>query len=581
MADQLYFSRDTRFFVQFRATADNTEDAANLGKGAFWEIPILDGYSFSQTTNTSEITLAEMESTAGISRRGRRMFTDSLAPAEWSFSSYIRPFESTAPSLSSGVGVKRADSASEGHGVEEVLWAHMFGADAYTLTGGFTRAASAVSGPVLTPKAGSSSDATMEIVTTESNRSALNSLVFWFLIDTDATNPLVYRLPEAVVNEVSIDFDVDGIATLNWSGFAKEINDVSDNVCIADGNTSSPSALAGATDRVDSGGDPVIGDLWINTLNSRSVHWLTAINTSGTHTATQAIDEGISSTKNFIRNRLTSVSIETADAADKVSGTFPGAIATISAIDVTNEVITTSTPHNFKTGDQVHITGCTGNVDLNGSHKFVRVGDETSTYAGTTNTTTEFALFDSKVEAEALGNAGGLVAIAAGTYNANTGTVANGKYSLTLTGGSFTISNNVTYLVPEELGAINKPLEHVTGTRTATAAATCYLTLDDAAGEVGLNGTSRQFFTDMVGTNALAKVVNKFKVTMDVGGSAACVSTGTDAGFQLILPAAHIEVPTHSIEDIISLETNMQALPTSLGDADEIETITYFPPSSY
>ena len=576
MSDQLYFSRDTRFFVQFRATADNTELAADLGKGAFWEIPILDGYSFSQTTNTSEITLAEMESTAGISRRGRRMFTDSLAPAEWSFSTYIRPFESTSPSLSSGVGVKRADSASEGHGVEEVLWAHMFGADAYSLTGGFTRAADAVSGAVLTPGAD-----TMSIVITESNRSALNSLVFWFMIDTDATNPLVYRLPEAVVNEVSIDFDVDGIATLNWSGFAKEINDVSDNVCIADGNTSSPSALAGATDRVDSGGDPVIGDLWINTLNSRSVHWITAVNTSGTHTATQAIDEAISSTKNFIRNRLTSVGIEAATAADKVTGTFPGAFATISAIDTTNEVLTTSTPHNLTTGDQVYITGCTGNTDLNGTHHFVRVGDETSTYNGGTNATTEFALFGTKAQAENLGNATGLVAIGTGSYDANTGTVANGKYSLTLTGGSFTIANNVTYLVPEELGVINKPLEHVTGTRTATAAATCYLTLDDAAGEVGMNGTSRQFFTDMVGTNALAKVVNKFKVTMDIGGSAACVSTGTDAGFQLILPAAHIEVPTHSIEDIISLETNMQALPTSLGDADEIETITYFPPSSY
>jgi len=576
MADQLYFSRDTRFFVQFRATADNTEDAANLGKGAFWEIPILDGYSFSQTTNTSEITLAEMESTAGISRRGRRMFTDSLAPAEWSFSSYIRPFESTAPSLSSGVGVKQADSASEAHGVEEVLWAHMFGADAYTLTGGFTRAANAVSGAVLTPGAD-----TMAVVTTESNRSALNSLVFWFMIDTDATNPLVYRLPEAVVNEVSVDFDVDGIATLNWSGFAKEIQDKSDNVCIADGNTASPPALAGATDRVDSGGDPVIGDLWINTLNSRSVHWITAVNTSGTHTATQAIDEAIDSTKNFIRNRLTSVGIEAATAADKVTGTFPGAFATISAIDVTNEVITTSTPHNFKTGDQVYITGCTGNTDLNGTHHFVRVGDETGTYNGGTNATTEFALFSTKANAENLGSATGLVAIGTGSYNANTGTAANGKYSLTLTGGSFTIANNVTYLVPEELGVINKPLEHVTGTRTATAAATCYLTLDDASGEVGMNGTSRQFFTDMVSTNALAKVVNKFKITMDVGGSAACVSTGTDAGFQLILPAAHIEVPTHSIEDIISLETNMQALPTSLGDADEIETITYFPPSSY
>ena len=99
MAQQLYFSRDTRMFVQFRNPADNTETAAKLGLGALWEIPVLDGYSFSQTTNTSEITLAEMESTAGISRRGKRVFTDSLAPAEWSFSTYIRPFKSLAGSV--------------------------------------------------------------------------------------------------------------------------------------------------------------------------------------------------------------------------------------------------------------------------------------------------------------------------------------------------------------------------------------------------------------------------------------------------------------------------------------------------
>ena len=129
MAEQLYFSRDTRMFIQFRNTTDNTENAADLGKGALWEIPILDGYSFSQTTNTSEITLNEMESSAGISRRGRRMFTDSLAPAEWTFSTYIRPFKSLAGSV--GTNVKAADSAGEGHAVEEVLWASMFGADTY------------------------------------------------------------------------------------------------------------------------------------------------------------------------------------------------------------------------------------------------------------------------------------------------------------------------------------------------------------------------------------------------------------------------------------------------------------------
>ena len=154
---------------------------------------------------------------------------------------------------------------------------------------------------------------------------------------------------------------------------------------------------------------------------------------------------------------------------------------------------------------------------------------------------------------------------------------ANGKYSLTLTGGSFNIGNNITYLVPEELGAINKPLEHVTGTRTATGNATCYLTLEDTDSSAG---TSRQFFNDLVGTNAMNKVVNKFKVTMHIGGSAA-TGNNTDPALKIIFPTAHIEVPTHSVEDIISLETNFTALPTDFGSADEITELRYYPPATY
>ena len=76
------------------------------------------------------------------------------------------------------------------------------------------------------------------------------------------------------------------------------------------------------------------------------------------------------------------------------------------------------------------------------------------------------------------------------------GMVSNGdgKYSLTMTGGSFTISNNITYLVPDELGFVNKPLEHVTGARNVTGSATCYLTLSDSD---KTSGTSRQFFNDL------------------------------------------------------------------------------------
>ena len=176
-------------FVQFRNPADNTEAAAKLGAGTVWEIPVLDGYSFSQTTNTSEITLAEMESTAGISRRGRRMFTDSLAPAEWSFSTYIRPFQSKAGSATPS-GTVAADSAAETHAVEEVFWAAMFGADTYSTTAGFTRATNpAVSGgPVITPASTSS-----VISIAESNRAAMTGFTIFFMIDTATSHPLVYR----------------------------------------------------------------------------------------------------------------------------------------------------------------------------------------------------------------------------------------------------------------------------------------------------------------------------------------------------------------------------------------------------
>ena len=570
MAQQLYFSRDTRMFVQFRNTTDNTELAADLGKGSLWEIPILDGYSFSQTTNTSEITLAEMESTAGVSRRGRRMFTDSLAPAEFSFSTYIRPFKSLGQNNVTS-GVKSADTADyvAVHSIEESLWAAMTGADKYIANSNlmsFRRNVNPVSGSesdVITPTATEST-----IVFTESNRSAMHSFVIYFLIDTATSNPLLYRLPESVINEVSIDFDVDGIATLNWTGFAKEVQDRSGRVHI-------DSEIPLGTDTTNDGVAMALGDVWLDTDNGRAFHIVnTDPGNSNPCTMTQAIDEATTSTANFIRNRLTSVSIEAADATDKVAGTFPGQHAVISAVDVSGgtDKITTSTAHGFTTGDQVRISGITGSsgtaADLNGTH-----------YVNVTSTT-QFKLYTSEsaaITGHATTGLTDLDALNAGA-TLTSSVVANGKYSLTLTGGSFNIGNNITYLVPEELGAINKPLEHVTGTRTATGNATCYLTLEDT--DI-TNGTSRQFFNDMVGTGAMGKVVNKFKVVMDIGGSAAAAASTTDPAVKITFPTAHIEVPTHSVEDVISLETNFTALPTDFGSADEITSVIYYPPATY
>ena len=190
MADTLYFSRDTKVFVKIGS--------------AIWEMPVLDGFSFSQATNASEITLNEMADTSGNSRRGRQMFTDSYAPAEWSFSTYMRPFKA------SGSG-NADDTQNSHHAVEEVLWALMVGDAAYASYDftGFTR------------------DTTdLDIAFTSSNKTTLGEAdIFFVMGGAGSGTKTTYKIAGCVVNEASLDFDIDGIATINWSGFGKIITE--------------------------------------------------------------------------------------------------------------------------------------------------------------------------------------------------------------------------------------------------------------------------------------------------------------------------------------------------------------------
>ena len=137
MADNMFFSRDTKFLIRIGSDV--------------WELTILDGFSFSQATNTTEVTLNEMSSGSNNSRRGRKMFTDSYAPAEWSFSTYARPFKSA------GSGTKAASGISgDTHAVEEVLWALMVGDAAYASSSG-SGAVTAIDG-IVVPSALASAD---------------------------------------------------------------------------------------------------------------------------------------------------------------------------------------------------------------------------------------------------------------------------------------------------------------------------------------------------------------------------------------------------------------------------------------
>lgn len=417
MAQQLYFSRDTKVYIEF--------------DGTVWDLPVLDGFSFSQATNSSEITLAEMENSDGASRRGRRMFNDSLAPAEWSFSTYVRPF------TSAGSGTEVADTAAEVHAVEEVLWAAMAGANAY-VNNAFQYGATAV----VTPGANNSA-----VSFAASNRSSLATFNIYFVVGND--NRKVYKLRDCVVGEASVDFDIDGIATINWSGSGAEIVDMKDNL---------HSQAAAPTVSADS---VVEGNVWLDSDDSYKLYVCTD-DTDGAEVFSSRISEAILSTSNFIRNRLTQLTV----------------------------VPTTQDPD----------------------------GDGTNELAA--------------------------------------------SYDMTLTGGNITISNNITYITPEELGTVNVPIGHVTGTRSVSGSFTCYLSLDTVASD-----NSTNFWSDLKSITSV--ITNSFALTFKIGGA-----SGT--GLEVSMPTCHVDIPTHSIEDVISLETSFNALPSTIDETNEV-SLTYRP----
>ena len=259
MASSLHLSREVKAYV-------------NIGTD-FWEIPVLDGMSFSQSTNVDEITIAEMVDSTGASRRGRLGFNDSLNAAEWSFDTYAQPFI----------------SASSGHSAaEEVLWALMAG----------------YKGTYSDPGAGSTKSGTFSDVVTKTPGNMIvdfNSsnvlefqtatVYFKFPANGAAGTDLVYAIRGAAVNECTADFDLDGVTTLNWSGFGTLIEDVSASSALT-------SAFAGA------------------------------------------VAEGLDQTGTFIRNRLTQLTLtpKVDSSTSALVAASYGLVLTGGSISITNNI---------------------------------------------------------------------------------------------------------------------------------------------------------------------------------------------------------------------------------------------------
>lgn len=261
-------SRNTRVF--FTTDVNSTTGIVNTGT-AFtatntYEIQVLDGYSFSQNVQADTVTLNEAGATP---IRGQRSFNTSLDPVDWSISTYMRPATGVTAeerhlwaALAGSVNANTA-SVSLGTVGTTPVFAHATGTitltvstttglavgDVVTLKGITAATAGALKefnapititsitanttivGVYLTNPSSVASTLTASTGTTVTKSAWMdntgNAIVHFgasdqhqlakfgmiFIVDSTA-----YIIDNCAMDQLSIDFGLDSIATLAWSG---------------------------------------------------------------------------------------------------------------------------------------------------------------------------------------------------------------------------------------------------------------------------------------------------------------------------------------------------------------------------
>ena len=409
-----------------------TNDGARAGTGRFkgnevdantFRVGVLDGYSFSQGSDSSDVSISEAGATPN---RGSKRFNDSLPPAEWSFGTYVRPFVHGAASYR---------TADDHDCVENILWAAISGT---ALPGD---AAASGRGVVVGTTAQNGSQTTFA----KSDVHELMKLSLYFALENTT-----YRLNDAQVNQAEIDFSIDGIASITWSGNATTIDQVS--TAIED-----PSKYA-LINQVEGEDSSATTDTYVEGYNY--------VDTTGPSDA------------DYLRNKLSTLYLD-ADAQ--------GGGAASEGLD-----------------------------------------DRT--------------------------------------------------YDINITGGSLTIANNVTYVTPETIGIVDKPIGSFTGARMISGSLTMYL-------DTKSNG-SNQLLTDLAGATDLVTNVYDMRLFMGVTGTVASDGDAMDSGdfsapgVEFNMPRAQLSIPTVEVGDLISASVEFAAHGSDLLTGDEI-TVKYLGSTSH
>lgn len=290
--------RNSRVYFTSNVNSAGVVQASGFDATNTQEIQVLDGFTFSQNTNADTVTISE----AGVAPvRGQRSFNTSLAPVDFSLSTYIRPANATTSitaeesvlwnALFSTNAISTANTLTVATTGVTAGYAFANGDGVVTLTGTFTLGTLAVGdwvvisglshatdGTILNaaaqvvtattssitlalsaPKAAGAAitsitapgavklyksawapvAATYSVVSSGgSNANQLQAFGMIFVVDN-----VTYVVDNCAMNQVMIDFGLDAIATAAWTGQGTVLRALSSPLTLTSAaakNTSAP-----------------------------------------------------------------------------------------------------------------------------------------------------------------------------------------------------------------------------------------------------------------------------------------------------------------------------------------------------
>jgi hypothetical protein len=128
-------------------------------------------------------------------------------------------------------------------------------------------------------------------------------------------------------------------------------------------------------------------------------------------------------------------------------------------------------------------------------------------------------------------------------------------YQMPLTGGSITLTNNITYLTPAYMGAINQPITYFTGSRSVTGSLTAYLRTGSST------KYSANLFSDLI-SQVNSDSDPEFYLQVEIGGANNAVKV------ELEMPGVVLTIPTVNAEQVITSTVNFTAQGTDAGKFD-------------